>query len=79
MIAKGRQRWLWVLALLVFGCDPNPNGPSAPSAPNPRGGESPAEKAPEKGQPETTPLRKVGPPIGLSIPTPFVVRASRPA
>jgi hypothetical protein len=52
----------FLAALLVLtGCDPNPNGPSAPSAPP---ASEPGQEAP--GDPkEKVPLKRVGQPIGM--------------
>ena len=66
MIARWLRRPWWVVLLALVGCDPNPGGPSAPSAAP--GGETPSEAAPAKGDPKITPLRQVGKPIGSLAP-----------
>ena len=60
-----KRLFLTLAALLpLAGCDPNPNGPSAPSAP-PSG--EPPKSTP--GDPkEKVPLKSVGGPIGLFSP-----------
>ena len=49
---------------MLSGCDPNPDGPSAPSAPSPTEGR-PAVRPP---QDSSSPLRQVGPPVGAVAP-----------
>jgi hypothetical protein len=59
-----RTLGIFVVLLLNSGCDPNPNGPSAPSAPP---ASTPGKSAP--GDPkEKVPLRSVGQPIGMIPP-----------
>jgi hypothetical protein len=60
-----KQLFGFLASLLVLtGCDPNPNGPSAPSAP-PAG--EPSQSAP--GDPkEKVPLKSAGQPIGMISP-----------
>ena len=66
MPGKRVSRLAWITSMIVLiGCDPNPNGPSAPTVP-------PAE--PGKGQDptsqpaKTVPLKRVGAPIGMVVP-----------
>ncbi|WP_422927069.1 hypothetical protein [Singulisphaera sp. PoT] len=53
-----------------FGCDSNPNGPSAPSVPPPGAYQpQPEPELPEaKGKNRKVPLRQVGQPISLREP-----------
>lgn len=67
MTTRQLRRMFWVVIGLVGGCDPNPNGPSAPS-PVPQG--SSQDAAPAPGAPKRVPLKQVGPPIGLLVPLP---------
>lgn len=62
MTARQVRRTLWVAFVLIGGCDPNPNGPSAPSPSLP---EADKNSAPANGTPKSVPLKQVGPPIGL--------------
>ncbi|MHC5538195.1 hypothetical protein ACYOEI_08200 [Singulisphaera rosea] len=54
--------------LFLGGCDPNPDGPSAPSAPSSAPAEPrPTEAEPRiKGKKRMKPLRQVAEPIGAS-------------
>ena len=67
MTARQIRHTFWVAFVIVGGCDPNPNGPSAPS-PSPAGNGKDA--VPENGTPKRVPLKQVGPPIGLVVPLP---------
>ncbi|SIO64799.1 hypothetical protein SAMN05444166_7418 [Singulisphaera sp. GP187] len=51
-----------VVTLGACGCDPNPQGPSAPSPSPPGAGK---DSGPANGTPKSVPLKQVGPPIGL--------------
>jgi hypothetical protein len=56
-----------VVLFLHSGCDPNPNGPYAPSAPP---AATPAKIAPADPK-EKVPLKSVGQPIGMIRPETF--------
>jgi len=63
-------RWSWRASSLVLiflaGCDPNPNGPSAPAVPPDASG--PDTKPGDSPTPKSVPLKRVGAPIGLIVP-----------
>jgi hypothetical protein len=67
MSVKRLRRSAWIALLVIAGCDPNPNGPSAPSVTPDPSGKSPV---PGKDPAKTIPLKQVGPPIGLIVPIP---------
>lgn len=63
-----KTSWLrpyWAVLIFLAGCDPNPNGPSAPAPSPPSADEN---KGPETGSPKRVPLKQVGAPIGLIVP-----------
>ena len=63
---RGNSRaWFVVLASLSAGCDPNPDGPTAPTAP--ASAPAPTEASPKAPAPKKksiNPLQKVGEPVG---------------
>ena len=67
MSAKWLRGAAWIALIATAGCDPNPNGPSAPAAsPDDSGNGSDSTDDPAK----HVPLKRVGAPIGMVVPTP---------